>query len=91
MVTCSAEQSDEQVGQLPHPDPSGGSFLQSWCHGEGGGSPLHRQPPIAKTKCIPRDTQSDLLEEERIPRDTLSREQKVYPRWGYKIFIETAT
>ena len=38
MVICSAEQSHERVGQLPHPDPSGSSFLQSSCHGEGDGA-----------------------------------------------------
>ena len=54
MVTCSAEQSHERVGQLPHPDPSGGSFLQSSCRGEGDGCALHRQRAIAKNKCIPR-------------------------------------
>ena len=53
MVICSAEQSHEWVGQLPHPDPSGSSFLQSSCQRRGrrvGG------PSIAKTECIPRDT-----------------------------------
>ena len=35
MVICSAEQSHEWVGQLPHPDPSGSSFLRSWCRREG--------------------------------------------------------
>ena len=67
MLICSAEQSHERVRQLPHPDPSGGSFLQSWCHGEGGGSPLHRQPPIAKTKCIPRDTAGSTVEAKVYP------------------------
>ena len=43
MVICSAEQSHEWVGQLPHPDPSGSSFLQSSCHGEGDGWGDHRQ------------------------------------------------
>ena len=71
MVICSAEQSHEWMGQLPHPDPSGSSFLQSSCHGEGDGWALHRQRAIAKNMCIPRDTRFGLLEEERIPRDTL--------------------
>ena len=56
MVICSAEQSHEWVGQLPHADPSGSSFLQSSCHGEGDGWALHRQRAIAKNMCIPRDT-----------------------------------
>ena len=56
MVICSAEQSHERVGQLLYPDPSGGSFLQSRCHGEGDGCHLHRQRAIAKNMCIPRDT-----------------------------------
>ena len=54
MVICSAEQSHEWMGQLPHPDRSGSSFLQSSCHGRGDGWALHRQRAIAKTKCIPR-------------------------------------
>ena len=43
MLICSAEQSHERVRQLPHPDPSGSSFLQSSCHGEGDGWGDHRQ------------------------------------------------
>ena len=93
MVICSAEQSHEWVGQLPHADPSGSSFLQSSCHGEGDGWALHRQRAIAKNMCIPRDTvekpcvslgdtQSDHSEEERIPRDTESdhSEEERIPR-----------
>ena len=64
MVICSAEQSHEWVGQLPHPDPSGSSFLQSSCHGEGDGWGDHRSP---KTECIPRDTPLCHLEGVRIP------------------------
>ena len=80
MVICSAEQSHEWMGQLPHPDRLGSSFLQSSCHGRGDGWALHRQRAIAKNKCIPRDTLFVHPEEVCIPRDTLSREQKVYPR-----------
>ena len=67
MVICSAEQSHERVGQLPHPDPSGGSFLQSWCRGEGDGWALHRQRAIAKNMCIPRDTAGSTVEAKVYP------------------------
>ena len=67
MVICSAEQSHERVGQLPYPDPSGGSFLQSSCRGEGDGCALHRNAQSRKT-CVSlgihnRDTQSDHSED----------------------------
>ena len=80
MVICSAEQFHEWVGQLPHADPSGSSFLQSSCHGEGDGWALHRQRAIAKNMCIPRDTRFPFVVSAVYPGATLSREQKVYPR-----------